>query len=560
VAEMVLPGTYIEVRPEGLITPGRVSVGTIGMVGTAAKGPVDTPVFLGSYLEAREVFGEYDAWQGGTASELTLVRALEIAYAHGASVVLAVRVAAGSAKAASFLLSSPDGDLKLSARTPGTWGNSLKAQVVAAQDLAFITDEGHNGPSAVKVDHIPVARSARNRIVATTNGMQRSLNIFYADDTNPAPPAATALGADDVIVDRTTGALTLPTALGSNDAVVASYAVEISGATTVVLTNGRDEERFTVVSGEQLIGALKGSAWVTGARADVSKAVTKLALTAGPATFGSGPTNDRGSNGEAAGNTEYKAGLTPLENEAAHIIVGAGRDDSFGDELKAHCDLASSDVLRRDRIAVVGSGLGATLDKLRGHNLNSDRLVYVTPGITFGDAAGKTDVTLPGAYAAAAVAGMLSSYPAHVSLTNKVLSVGDLEVRFTPTQLSQLVQARILALEVREGCRVVRAVTTSTISAWTVITTRRIVDYAKFGVRSACNPYIGLLNNERVRTNLQSTIASFLNEMLADEMLTDYKLQVTATRDDEIKGLVEVTLLLQPVFSIEFIKVTMLLH
>ncbi|MGV2390178.1 MAG UNVERIFIED_CONTAM: hypothetical protein LVR29_23725 [Microcystis novacekii LVE1205-3] len=37
----------------------------------------------------------------------------------------------------------------------------------------------------------------------------------------------------------------------------------------------------------------------------------------------------------------------------------------------------------------------------------------------------------------------------------------------------------------------------ATNSAWHQITTRRIVDYAIYGVRSACNPYIGKLNNEQ---------------------------------------------------------------
>ena len=40
-SEMILPGTYIEVRPEGLIVPGRISVNNVGMVGTAAKGPLN---------------------------------------------------------------------------------------------------------------------------------------------------------------------------------------------------------------------------------------------------------------------------------------------------------------------------------------------------------------------------------------------------------------------------------------------------------------------------------------------------------------------------------------
>ncbi|MCZ7627042.1 MAG: hypothetical protein M5R38_15870 [Candidatus Methylomirabilis sp.] len=66
-AEMVLPGVYIEVRPEGLIVPGRVTVGNLGVVGTANKGPVGVSVILGSYTEAREQFGNYDSF--GTPNE-----------------------------------------------------------------------------------------------------------------------------------------------------------------------------------------------------------------------------------------------------------------------------------------------------------------------------------------------------------------------------------------------------------------------------------------------------------------------------------------------------------
>ena len=121
-SEMILPGTYIEVRPEGLIVPGRVSVNNVGVVGTAGKGPVDDPTILSSYTEAREVFGEYDAWIDGASNELTLVRALEQAFTHGATTVLAVRIADGEA-AASFLLSSASGDcVNLLAKSAGEWG------------------------------------------------------------------------------------------------------------------------------------------------------------------------------------------------------------------------------------------------------------------------------------------------------------------------------------------------------------------------------------------------------------------------------------------------------
>ena len=83
-AEMILPGVYIDVRAEGLITADRVSVGNLGVVGTASKGQIGVPVLLGSYSEAQEQFGNYNAFVDGRSQELTLVRALEQAYNSGA--------------------------------------------------------------------------------------------------------------------------------------------------------------------------------------------------------------------------------------------------------------------------------------------------------------------------------------------------------------------------------------------------------------------------------------------------------------------------------------------
>ena len=123
-----------------------------------------------------------------------------------------------------------------------------------------------------------------------------------------------------------------------------------------------------------------------------------------------------------------------------------------------------------------------------------------------------------------------------------------------------MVKARILALEKRQGIRVVQGLTSSTNTAFRQITTRRIVDFASFGVRSAANPFIGRLNNERVRGSLRTAINGFLAEMVLDEMLVSYELAVSATRDQEIRGIVQVTMTLRPVFSIDYIRVVMFLQ
>ena len=60
-----------------------------------------------------------------------------------------------------------------------------------------------------------------------------------------------------------------------------------------------------------------------------------------------------------------------------------------------------------------------------------------------------------------------------------------------------------------------------------------------------------------MRAALKATLDGFLSQMVLDEMLTGYQLEVTATRAQEISGIASVVMTLQPTFSIDFIRVTM---
>ena len=182
-------------------------------------------------------------------------------------------------------------------------------------------------------------------------------------------------------------------------------------------------------------------------------------------------------------------------------------------------------------------------------------MVLVAPGL-----AGSGQAVLPPAYTAAAVAGLISSLPVQTSLTNKTLTVPGLAASFNRGQQEQLIKRSVLAVIPKDGFRIVKGVTTSGEgTSFAAIPTRRIVDFAKYGVRSAANPYIGRLNNTRVRAALKATLDGFLTRMALDEALTGYELEVTATRTQEIAGEVSVVMTLQPTFSIDFVRVTMIL-
>ena len=252
-AEMILPGVYIEVRPEGLIIPGRVTVGNVGIVGTASKGAIGKPVILGSYAEARDRFGLYDAWNNG-AGKLTLVRALEQVYNNGATTVIAVRVADETqAKASSYLLkSASDTDtVKLSAKSAGTWGDGLSINVFDAIEDAFVSGEKVDVAAAMTLKRKPVVPNARNQILV--KGRPRKL--VYA--------GSAASGA--VKIDPATGGLTFPVGEEpqAGDPVEAAYLVKSDQAVKVTLRFGRAEESYSTVDVKDLVHDInRQSAWV----------------------------------------------------------------------------------------------------------------------------------------------------------------------------------------------------------------------------------------------------------------------------------------------------------
>jgi hypothetical protein len=239
----------------------------------------------------------------------------------------------------------------------------------------------------------------------------------------------------------------------------------------------------------------------------------------------------------------------------------------------------------KDLLAVVGSEQD-TVAGVVGQVAKNKRVVMVAPGIKVAettevdengdpvapdadlddDAKAKVTtktvgVTLKGNYTAACVAGLLSSLAPHVSPTNKVLAaIPDLDQRYSYGELESLLKGGVMPLERRGGTRAVRGITTDEGGAFAQITTRRIVDQAKAGVRKVGEAFVGRLNNERVRAALKGAVQGFLDRMINDEALIGYSLDVSATRAEQVAGIARVDMLLQPTFSIDYLAVTIVLE
>lgn len=468
IGEMIIPGTYIEVRAEGLIGVGGISTGNIGVVGTANRGPLNEVVILGSFGEALETFGSYDRFPGTDAAPaLTLTRTLEQIFKGGGSTVYAVRVAnlaeGATMKSMSWVVSGDADPLfNLTATSPGTWANAIDAKLTAPAA----------GPVSIELQF----RRAKETFVGATAG--------------------------DLVR-------------------------EINDASRLVKATGLTE-------------------------AGKDKAPKTLAAATEP--------NLGGPDGVAATATEIESGLALLAGERVNIVtVGGLNASAVSGTVLAHLEATEND--GRERLAVLGVS-GDELSKIAidASAASNPRLILVAPGIVADDAArvGEADksVKLPAPYTAALLAGRLSTLAPHVSLTNKDVAADGLTRAYTRAEQKQLLSNRVLVIHSNLGRRVLKGISTDT-GAFRQISVRRIVDFAKEGVRIGSNAYIGRLNNSRVRSALKATLDGFLAGMVLDEMLVSYTLDVTATRRQEIDGQALVTMTLRPTFSIDFVKVIM---
>jgi Phage tail sheath protein subtilisin-like domain/Phage tail sheath C-terminal domain len=263
--------------------------------------------------------------------------------------------------------------------------------------------------------------------------------------------------------------------------------------------------------------------------------------------------------GLASGATQpqFTAAIAELLKEDVNILV-APELSTANAALAIGAALETGENNGRDMIAVIGTD-GADVAAIKAQVVANKRFIMATPAVRGLDPETGDVATLPPGYAAAAVAGLIASLAPQTSATNKVLSgVVELGTRYSYGQIKDLLQSNLCVLESRQGIRVVRGLTTEG-GAFSQITTRRIVDFAKAGIRQVANPFIGKLNNERVRKALHGALDGFLTTMVVDEALTGYELDVTATRADEIAGRCVVNVAMQPTFSIDYIRVTLTL-
>lgn len=362
-----------------------------------------------------------------------------------------------------------------------------------------------------------------------------------------------------------------PTA--SADTLYLTY--ETAESMRVSIKHDVTTEVYYVVDGYDLINdindTLVGSALVTAAESAYGGGDDNPDLyplqTTGWQYFGVGAgagtgTATAGHDGADVAASDFADGLDLLLNIDAHLVLCAGQySPTVHGYLQSHCINASND--KMERVGVIGHRYGLTLSQVMSSNASAadKRMIFVSPGITTSNHGTGEEETVSAAYTAALLAGFMASINPSVSSLNKAVSIGGVETEYTNAELEQLIKRKMDPLKPSRlgGYRWAYAATTDADTSWHEITTVRITDYATRGIRLACEGFIGQKNLISKRNSIKTAVTGFMQNMVADQMLDDespYTVEVSATRQERVQGIVRVDVSFRPVFAIKYVVVT----
>jgi len=225
--------------------PVIVGKGTVLVVGRSVRGPVDEAVAMTSSSSAGDYF-----YSGG------LKDAVELVFAQGAPVVYAVRVLGGSHATASVTLddglSVPNDVVTLSAASPGIWGNAVTVKVLQGSIKATettpyaIPGAGSVGP--YYTDYCNIYQDTSNNWVKV-DGIAKT--IVYT-----SPPSST-----QVYVDTVNGSLTFGTSVPATSLI--TYSLKHYTVKVIISDNETTYTYDNISSLVKLVARINGTGFVT---------------------------------------------------------------------------------------------------------------------------------------------------------------------------------------------------------------------------------------------------------------------------------------------------------
>ena len=291
--------------------------------------------------------------------------------------------------------------------------------------------------------------------------------------------------------------------------------------------------------------------------------------------------------------SELASAYSALENYEARIVVPMGafldaEKDSFNsitglpEKVNAQFQVQLKEYLKKvsantkETIGILGTvpAAGSTLvdiknyvdrltvsdlnDPNRGANIMPLLDNYNTQVCTFEpvfDNLGGLPYTANGQ---AAYAGMVSSLDAHQSPTNKSIP-NALRMRYdlSNAQLEALQSMRMVAMRKKPGrnpvvCDAMTAAAPG--SDFVRLTTVRITFEAMDVIRKVCDPFIGQPNTQAKRNAMEAAITKGLSALVDLGALRKYAFTVSSSVTQQVLGIVDIELILVPVFEIRTVR------
>jgi hypothetical protein len=441
-----LPGVEVNVVKE--IVPQQLHPsGVAAIIGTAEKGPINTPTPVTSFREFQEIFG--------SDPQKTLTKEARMCFLNGVFEVFATRVA--KATYASVTIKDEDEDaVKFEAQEIGESGNNVKIQVLKGSTEASFSLHITNGAIFEVINNVSLDKKSDHYVI---NEIRSRSKVVNAIDVRQK-------------VSKTAKSLSIG--------------------------------KFELSDGTTLPPGVK----------------------------------------------EYENALEKLETEDEVEIVYVA--DCWDSEVHAlvisHCERMSKDAKNRIGIGTVAPGEEVKDIITRTTNLGSDHFILVAPYGT-----------------AAAVAGLISKLQYFQSPTFKpITGISNLEVKYTPAQLMQLLNAGILPLEARRGRGIIieRGITTG--KDRDQISVIRIADHAVRSAKNVSENFIGTLNTQGGRTALKEKLVETYLTMVREESIVPsvdgkdpaFLVDVYSSQLDFAQGIVHIDIAVRPVRAMDFIYAT----
>lgn len=578
--EYLAPGVYVEEIPSGIKPIQAAGTSTAGMVGMAARGPINTPTLVTSLGDYNRKFGgalDPTAFAGGKDA---LPYAAEGFFINGGARLYVVRVVGTGAKEATLAVASHDPNdtaatpvtaLTAHARYPGDWGNDLRLTASAV--------------SLVETELAAAAVAADTQVkVGTTVGLY--VGSVVAITKNPT----TTVVREVTGVDAQSNTLTLASAVGTALAKGDSVDSQEFNLTVERMENGKavESETFDRLSlaathprfAPKIIGKWENSEpSLSGASELIRIAPTGLdpavqpffgviqtfsggddkATAVTPADYEGNPSNDPGE----------RTGIWALENEPAiNIVAVPGQTDTGVQKaLIAHCEKM------RYRFAVLDTPLGAKIDAAKKHrqNFDSTRAAIYYPAMEiadrFGDP-GERRVIAPSGHVLGIYARTDITRGVHKAPANEVVrGILSFDTKLTKGEQDILNPINIncfrdFRTEYR-GLRVYGARVATSDPEWRYINVRRLLLFIEQSLDTGLQWAVFEPNAEPLWATLKQSVSGFLTTVWSNGALEGTKSEeaffvnvgygVTMTQDDVDNGRAIIEVGVAPVKPAEYV-------